>query len=71
MRHDPESWHRPDPDEEPETLQEEIEAPVERGEDFKASTARPDLEGEAAEADVLDQAAVAWEGEEGDEAELG
>lgn len=64
MRNNPESWRRPDPDEEPATLQEELTAPVERGEEYKARTARRDLRGEATEADVIDQAAVAWQGEE-------
>lgn len=41
-----------------------------KGEDYKARTPRRDLEGEATEADVLDQAAVVW-GEDEDERDLG
>lgn len=64
MRNNPESWRRPDPQEEPETLQDELKEPVEPGEDYKAGTARQDLRGEASEADVLDQAAAAWQGDD-------
>ncbi len=66
----PEAWRRPDPNEEPVTLADEVEAPVTKGEDYKARTPRRDLEGEATEADVLDQAAVVW-GEDEDERDLG
>jgi len=70
MTYRPESWHRVDPHEEPQTLQEEHVAPVERGEDYKARTAKRFLIGEATEADVMDQAALAWVEEESDD-ELG
>ena len=70
MSQQPESWHRPDPHEEPETLQEEQTAPVQRGEEYQARTAKRYLIGEATEADVLDQAALAWVDEE-PEADLG
>lgn len=71
MRNYPESWQRPEPAEEPATLQDEIEAPVHEGEEYRATTARRDLIDEATEADVLDQAALAWQGEDGEERDLG
>lgn len=71
MRNNPESWGRPDPDEEPTSLQDELKTPVEPGEDYQARTARRDLQGEASEADVLDQAAVAWQPGDDDEEEAG
>lgn len=64
MRNHPESWRRPDPDEEPATLQDELTTPPKKGEEHQPRTARRDLRGEATEADVLDQAAVAWQNDE-------
>ncbi len=64
MHNNPDSWNSPDPTEEPATLQDELKAPVADGEEYKASTARRDLRGEATEADVLDQAATAWQGDD-------
>lgn len=71
MRNNPEAWREPDPNKEPETLQEELTTPVESGEEYRARTARRDLEGEATEADVLDQAATAWHGDEEENRDLG
>ncbi len=63
MSTDPAEWHEPSADDQPVTPDSAESAP-EPGEEYAGSEPRPDLEGEAAEADVAEQSRRAWTGDD-------
>lgn len=66
MSTDPAQWHEPSADDEPVTP-DSVESAPEPGEDYVGTEPRPDLEGEAAEADVVEQVQRAWSGDDEDD----